>query len=115
MSSHCAQRARRLGRAARAEVPAFTREREQVLVRAGVAADAGEAMLQHAAGEKLVSDLGDDGAESGMRAPGPRSAEHTPTDRAACHRSVARRDVLTHHPRGAGLVVSHDRVKFLTS
>ena len=77
-------------------------------MRAGVAADAGEAMLQHAAGEKLVSDLGAAGAASGMRAPGPRSAEHTPTDRAACHRSAARRDVLTQHPRGAGLVVSHD-------
>lgn len=40
-----------LGVAAWAEVPALAGERQQVLVRAGVAADAGEAVLEHAAGE----------------------------------------------------------------
>ena len=33
---------------------------EQILVRAGVAADAGKAVLQHAAGEELLGDLRDD-------------------------------------------------------
>jgi len=50
------------GVAARAEIPAFAREREQVLVGTGVAADAGEAVLQHAAGKELVGDLRHDGA-----------------------------------------------------
>jgi hypothetical protein len=36
-------------------------EREQILVRAGIAADAGEAVLQHAEGEERISALGDDG------------------------------------------------------
>ena len=34
---------------------------EQILVRAGVAADAGKAVLQHAAGEELLGDWRDDG------------------------------------------------------
>jgi hypothetical protein len=41
----------------RTEVAALTREREEILVRARVAADAGEAVLEHAAGEELVGDL----------------------------------------------------------
>jgi hypothetical protein len=41
----------------RTEVAALTRERDQILVRAGVTADAGEAVLEHAAGEELVGDL----------------------------------------------------------
>ena len=51
-----------LGVATRAEVATLTREREQILVRTRVAADAGEAVLQHAAGEELVRDLRHDGA-----------------------------------------------------
>ena len=51
-----------LGVATGAELPALAREGEEVLVRAGVAADAGEAVLQHAAREELVSDLRDHGA-----------------------------------------------------
>ena len=50
-----------LGVTARAEVPAFAGEREQVFVRACVAADAREAVLQHTAGEELVGDLRHDG------------------------------------------------------
>jgi len=46
---------------ARAEVAALAGEREQVLVRARVTTDAGEAVLQHAAREKRVGDLRDDG------------------------------------------------------
>ena len=61
MSSHCVQIAKRLGVAARTEVAARAREREQILVRAGIAADAREPVLEHAAGEELVSDLCDDG------------------------------------------------------
>jgi len=38
---------------------------------------------------------------SGMRAPGPRSAEHTPDSAADRHRSVARRAVSTQRPCGA--------------
>jgi len=51
-----------LGVAARAAVATRAGEREQILVRTGVAADAGEAVLQHAAGKERVSNLGDDGA-----------------------------------------------------
>ena len=51
-----------LGMTIGAEVPALAGAREQILVRAGVAADAGEAVLQHAARKELVSDLCDDGA-----------------------------------------------------
>jgi hypothetical protein len=51
-----------LGMTTWAEVPALTREREQVLVRAGIAADAGEAVLEDAAGTELVGALRDDGA-----------------------------------------------------
>jgi len=50
-----------LGMTARTEGAAFAGEREQVLVRAGVAADAGEAVLQYATREQLVGDLPDDG------------------------------------------------------
>ena len=53
--------ARRLGRAAGAEVAALAGEGQQILVRARIAADAGEAVLEDAAGEELVSDLRDDG------------------------------------------------------
>ena len=48
-----------LGVATRAEVPALAGECEQVLVRAGIAADAGEPVLQHPAGEKLVGHAAD--------------------------------------------------------
>ena len=51
-----------LGVAARAEIAALAGEREQVLVRAGVAADAREPVVEDAAGEELVGDLRDDGA-----------------------------------------------------
>jgi len=43
-----------LGVATGAEVPALAGKREQVFVRAGITADAGEAVLEHAAGEELV-------------------------------------------------------------
>ena len=49
-----------LGVAARAEIPALAREREQVFVPAGVTADAGEAVLQDPTGEELVGHLRDD-------------------------------------------------------
>ena len=51
-----------LGMTTGAEIPALAREGEQILVRAGVAADAGEAVLEDAAGKELVGDLCDDGA-----------------------------------------------------
>ena len=35
---------------------------------AGIAATAGEPVVEHAAGEKLVGDLGDDGAPRAVRA-----------------------------------------------
>ena len=62
VSSHCVQIARRLGRTTRTEVAALAREREHVFVCTVVAADAREPVVEHAAGEELVSDLGDDGA-----------------------------------------------------
>ena len=61
VSSHWVQIAKRLGRATGADVAAFAREREQILVRARLAAEAGEPVLEHPAGEELVSDLHDDG------------------------------------------------------
>ena len=61
VSSHWVQIATRLGRTAGAEVAALTGEREPVFVCTVVAADAGEAVLKHAAGEELVRDLRDDG------------------------------------------------------
>jgi len=57
VSSHCVQIANRLGVTARAEVAALAGEREQVLVRAVVAADAREPVIEHAAREELVGDL----------------------------------------------------------
>jgi hypothetical protein len=48
-----ASRSPPLGVTARTEVAALAREREQVFVRAGLTADAGDAMLEHAAGEEL--------------------------------------------------------------
>ena len=51
-----------LGVATRAEVAALAREGEEILVRARITADAGEAVLQHATRQKLVGDLRDDGA-----------------------------------------------------
>lgn len=48
--------------AARAEVPALTREREQIFVRTGVTADAREPVLEDAAGQELVGDLCDHAA-----------------------------------------------------
>ena len=51
-----------LGVTARAEVAALAREGQQILVRANVAADAREPVVENAAGEELVSDLCDDGA-----------------------------------------------------
>ncbi len=62
MSSHCVQIANRLGRATGAEVVARAREGQQRLVRARVAANAREPVVEHAAGEERVSDLRDDGA-----------------------------------------------------
>jgi len=62
VSSHCVQNANRLGSAAGAEVAARAGEREQVLVRARVATDAREPVLEHPAGEELLRDLRDDGA-----------------------------------------------------
>jgi hypothetical protein len=53
-----------LGVTARAAVAAHAGAREPVHVRARVTPDAGEAVLQHAAREKLVGDLGDDGPPS---------------------------------------------------
>ncbi len=61
VSSHCVQIARRLGRTTGAEVAALAGEREQILVRAGIAADARESVVEHAAGEERVSDLCDHG------------------------------------------------------
>ena len=46
--------------ATRAEVTALAREREQILVRAGTTAHAGEAVREDAAGEIVVDHLGDD-------------------------------------------------------
>jgi len=71
VSSHCVQIARRLGRATWAEIPAFAREREQVFVRAGVAADAGEAVLEDATRQELVGDLRDDRAPRAILAGKP--------------------------------------------
>ncbi len=62
VSNHCVQIARRLGRAAPAEVATLAREREQVLVRAGIAAEAGEPVLEDATRQELVGDPRDDGA-----------------------------------------------------
>ena len=53
-----------LGVTTGAEVPALTGERQEILVRAGVAANPGEAVLQEAAGEELIHDLGDHHARS---------------------------------------------------
>jgi hypothetical protein len=50
-----------LGVTARTEVAASTREREQILVRARVAADAREPVLEHPAFEERVRDLRDHG------------------------------------------------------
>jgi len=50
------------GVAARAEIPALAREREQVFVRAGVTADAGEAVLEDPTREELIGHLPDDRA-----------------------------------------------------
>ena len=61
VSSHWVQIAKRLGRATGADVAASTREREQILVRARLAAEAREPVLEPPAGEERVSDLGDDG------------------------------------------------------
>jgi len=61
VSSHCVQIARRLGVTARAAVSARAGEGQQILVRARIAADAGEPVLQHAAREERVSDLRDHG------------------------------------------------------
>jgi len=46
--------------AARAEIAALAREREQVFVRTGVAADAGEAVLEDPTREELIGHLPDD-------------------------------------------------------
>jgi hypothetical protein len=51
-----------LGVTAGAEVAARAREREQVFVRTVVTANTREPVIEHAAGEELVSDLCDDGA-----------------------------------------------------
>ena len=51
-----------LGVTAGAEIAVLAGEGEQILVGAGVAANPGKAVFEHAAGEKLVDDLGDDGA-----------------------------------------------------
>ena len=53
---------------ARAEVPAFAGERQQVLVRTGVAADAREAVLEDPAREELVGNLSDDRTPRAVRA-----------------------------------------------
>ena len=68
MSSHCVQIARRLGRTARTAVAARAREREQVVERARVAANPRTPVVEHAAGEELVSDLRDHGAPRAVRA-----------------------------------------------
>ena len=47
------------GVATRAEVAALAREGQQILVRAVVAADAGDAVLEHLTGEELHSHLRD--------------------------------------------------------
>jgi hypothetical protein len=62
VSSHGVQIARHLGRTARTAVAARAREPEPIFVRAGIAANAGEAVLEHAAGEELVGDPRDHGA-----------------------------------------------------
>jgi hypothetical protein len=92
-----------IGVAAGTKLPARTREREQVRVRARIAADTREPVVERAAGEELVRDLGDDGAPWAMRAPGPGSAEHTPDSAADRQRSFAGGAVSTQRPRGAGL------------
>ena len=51
-----------------AEVPALAGAREQILVRAGVAADARELVVEDAAREELVGDLRDDGAPQAVLA-----------------------------------------------
>ena len=51
-----------LGVAAWAEIATLAGEREQVFVCTVVAADSREPVVEHAAGEELVSDLCDDGA-----------------------------------------------------
>ena len=51
-----------------AEVPALAGARQQILVRARIAADAREPVVEHAAGEELVSDLRDDGAPQAVLA-----------------------------------------------
>jgi hypothetical protein len=62
VSSHCVQMASRFGVATRTAVAALAGEREQVFVCTVVAADAGEAVVEDAAGEALVGDLCDHGA-----------------------------------------------------
>jgi len=68
VSSHGVQIARRLGRTARADVSARAGEGQQILVRARIAADACEPVLQHAAREERVSDLRDHGPPWAIRA-----------------------------------------------
>ncbi len=97
VSSHCVQIAGRLGRATRSSSGTCTRRRGGTRARRRrtvVAADAGEAVLQHAAG-----------AGSAIGAPSHRSAEHTLDLGAYRHRSVARRAVTTPHRRGGGLTM----------
>ena len=50
-----------LGAATGTDVATLAGEREQILVRAGIAADAGEVVLEHATGEEPVRHLRDDG------------------------------------------------------
>lgn len=53
-----------IGVKAQAEVPTLARERQKVLVRTGVVADAGKSVLRCPAGEKLVGDSRDHGLPS---------------------------------------------------
>ncbi len=61
VSGHWVQIAKCLGRAAGADVAARAREREPILVRARLAVDAREPVLEHPTGEERVSDLCDEG------------------------------------------------------
>ena len=85
---------------------------EQILVRAGVAADAGEAVFQHAARDKLLGDLRDDETPRVVLAHGTVVADclpsvqvirHQPQDRRRLRASelvaAARRRDCIGHPR----------------
>ena len=99
MSSHCVQIARRLGSAARAEVAARAGEREQILLRAGLEAEAGEAVFQHAARDKLLGDLRDDGTSRVVLAHGTVVADCLPFVQVIQHQPQERRRL-----RASGLV-----------